>query len=437
MKFLKPTSRSVSPALTSASKLGGLLLSLSALASGCGPLPEESLPPESLSQTQEALRLAAPVTIHSDSYYGGASQTLQVGWYDIWDLTIGNDTLSSLRVPAGYRVTLYSDAYFSGATRSYTQDTVWVYDFNDLTSGVRVEKIEPYQAQAEKFAPRLRFDGSGHGYPMSAQTYYDTIVKTNSSARLENTNASTLGSGQIPTYYQVTSCGAQLRIKYWWFYGYQATCDGSNGAHNGDWEGVVVTLSEDQSRIAAVTYSMHGKSYTRLANRGGFSLEDSTHPVVYVGKNSHAAFFGQGGSSNTCLPMEEYRNNSTGTHLNSWSNLVSLDGDVDSTNWIAADRQGGFVWGNDGVSTHPTQNRASCSMNAADWSFEVNTRLYSQCKSGDRDDGTTCRVQCKSGYTDMGLTCHRWFPAHSYGQSTYGYDYTLPTSDLGLLRDDY
>ncbi|KFE67525.1 NPP1 family protein [Hyalangium minutum] len=414
------------------------MLSLSALASGCGPLPETSMPPESPSQAQEELRLAAPVTIHSDSYYQGLSQTLQVGWYDIWDLTIGNDTLSSLRVPAGYKVTLYSDAYFAGEQRVYTQDTGWVgLDFNDLTSGVRVEQIGSSYALAQRFAPRLRFDGSGHGYPMAAQTFYDTIVKTGSSSRLENTDASTLGTGQIPTYYQVISCGAQVRIKYWWFYGYQAPCDGTSGSHNGDWENVVVTLSEDQSRIAAVTFAMHGKSYTRLANRNGFSLEEGTHPVVYVGKNSHAAFFEQGGSSTSCLVWEEYRNNSTGLHLNSWSNLVSLDTEVDPSDWIAADRQGGFAWGRDGVSTHPTQSGPNCSMKAAEWSNDVPTWWHSQCKTGDRDDGSSCHVQCRPGYTDMGLTCTNWSTWSTYNQTLYSYGYTLPTSNVGLLTNDY
>lgn len=292
-------------------------------------------------------------------------------------------------------------------------------------------------ALVAKFAPRLRFDGAGHGYPMSAQTFYDADIVNHNTARLENNDVATLGTGTLPTYYQVTECGAQVRIKYWWFYGYQNTCDGVSGSHNGDWENVVVTLAEDRNSIAAITFSMHGHTYTRLAARDGFSLEDATHPVVYVAKNSHASIFEQGGSSTSCLPWEEFRNNGDGSHLDSWTRLVSLDSGTEP--WMIADRQGGFVWGPDGISNHPTTAPPSCTMNAADWTFDVPTWWHSQCKRGDRDDGTSCHTQCRPGYTDMGLTCTNWsiFSLDTYGQHIYGYDYKLPTSDLGLLTNDY
>ncbi|QDE94364.1 hypothetical protein BHS06_34410 [Myxococcus xanthus] len=292
---------------------------------------------------------------------------------------------------------------------------------------------EPLQS---KFAPRLRFDGSARGYPMSAQVFYDAAIVNPQQGIIQNTDASTLGTGTIPTYYQLIECGQQVRIKYWWFYGYQSACDEvGNGTHHGDWEDVTVTLSEDKSTIAAVTFSMHGKRYTRLASRGGFQVEDGTHPVVYVGKNSHAAHYKQGGSGglDNCLPWEEYRNNSTGTHLDSWMNLVNLDTDAEP--WMAADRIGNFVWGYNGVSTHPTRSGPSCRMNAAHWSFTVPTWWHSQCKTGDRDDGTSCHSACRPGYTDMGLTCTNWSitSLHTYRQHIYGYDYTLPTSDRGLM----
>jgi hypothetical protein len=291
-------------------------------------------------------------------------------------------------------------------------------------------------ALVARFAPRLRFDGNGHGYPMSAQTFYTAAVEHGQTARVENTDASTLGSGTLPTYYQVISCGSQLRIKYWWFYGYQNVCDGVSGSHNGDWEDATVTLSENTSSVAAVTFTMHGHAYTRLAARGGFDVEDSTHPVVYAAKNSHASIYTQGGSSTTCLPWEEFRNNTSGTHLDSWSKLVELAPGVEP--WMAVDKLGNFGWGSDGVGTHPMNNGPSCSMNAADWTFEVPTWWHSQCETGDRDDGTSCHSRCRSGYTDMGFTCTNWdiTSLDTYGQHLYGYDYTLPTSDVGLLTPD-
>ncbi|XXF78841.1 hypothetical protein P2318_03510 [Myxococcaceae bacterium GXIMD 01537] len=287
-----------------------------------------------------------------------------------------------------------------------------------------------------KFAPRLRFDGSARGYPMSAQVFYDGAVLTSRPTPLQNTDASTLGTGTLPTYYQVIECGQQqVRIKYWWFYGYQSACDPfGNGTHNGDWEDVTVTLSEDSSSIAAITFTMHGHTYTRLAARGGFSVEDGAHPVIYVGKNTHAAHYQQGGSGadDNCLPWEEYRNNSTGTHLNSWVNLVNLD--TGEEPWMVADRISDFPWGYDGVTTHPTRKGPSCRMTTATWSNDVPTWWHSQCKVGDRDDGSSCHAQCRSGYTDTGLLCSSW--SNTYSQYIYTYSYPLPTTNLGLLVDD-
>src|SRR5437870_2514349 len=80
------------------------------------------------------------VVIYVDADFQGGSQTLTPGRYDVEQLTIGNDQLSSLRVPEGWRVTLFSDARFSGMEKTFTSDTPWVGDdFNDYTSAVLVE----------------------------------------------------------------------------------------------------------------------------------------------------------------------------------------------------------------------------------------------------------------------------------------------------------
>jgi uncharacterized protein YkwD len=53
---------------------------------------------------------------------------------------IHNDTISSLKVPAGMKVTLYSDIHFQGKSKAFTQDTPYVGDdFNDIASSVIVE----------------------------------------------------------------------------------------------------------------------------------------------------------------------------------------------------------------------------------------------------------------------------------------------------------
>lgn len=81
--------------------------------------------------------------IYEHANFQGASVELGVGSYDIQALgAVGNDRVSSLRVPAGVRVTLWEHAGFTGRTKSFTGDTPWVGDdFNDITSGVAVEKV--------------------------------------------------------------------------------------------------------------------------------------------------------------------------------------------------------------------------------------------------------------------------------------------------------
>ncbi|MBO3458588.1 beta/gamma crystallin family protein [Aetokthonos hydrillicola Thurmond2011] len=80
------------------------------------------------------------VIVYDDSQYRGFAQTLDVGNYD-WG-QIHNDTISSLRVPDGMRVTLYSDTHFQGKSKTFTQDTPYVGDdFNDITSSIIVEGL--------------------------------------------------------------------------------------------------------------------------------------------------------------------------------------------------------------------------------------------------------------------------------------------------------
>ena len=276
-----------------------------------------------------------------------------------------------------------------------------------ISAGRRDEAL---QALVTKFAPRLRFDGSAPNYPMSAQVFYDAAVAKPQTGRVDNTDIASLSTGAIPTYTQATVCGAQVRIQYWFFYGHQPSCDGVSGAHSGDWERIMVTLREDRSQIAAVTYWTHGYYYTRLLERGHVPLEDSTHPVVFAGKNSHASFYNQGGVGEVCWPAwGEWRNNSNGAHIDTWNNLVSLAANAEP--WMSHDRKGDFrYWGDDGVSTHPTQAWPSCNMPAATWKTGLETWEHTDCEYGDTEALETCWDGWDSytkawtiGVTDRGL----------------------------------
>ncbi len=71
--------------------------------------------------------------------YLGRSQELAVGRYDLGQLSIGNDVISSVKVPSGWKVTLYQHGGFQGATKVLTADTPALPDFNDRTSSIVVE----------------------------------------------------------------------------------------------------------------------------------------------------------------------------------------------------------------------------------------------------------------------------------------------------------
>lgn len=79
------------------------------------------------------------VTVYADAHYAGASQTLAAGWYDLERLReVGDDAISSLKVPDGWRVTLYEHAGFRGRCRTVYGDSPDLRGFDDLASSLVV-----------------------------------------------------------------------------------------------------------------------------------------------------------------------------------------------------------------------------------------------------------------------------------------------------------
>ena len=83
------------------------------------------------------------IVIYEHANFQGASKSLGEGrYFDVNSLGIGNDRLSSLRVPQGMQVTLYEHANGTGRSKLFTQDTSYVGDdFNDITSSLKVENL--------------------------------------------------------------------------------------------------------------------------------------------------------------------------------------------------------------------------------------------------------------------------------------------------------
>jgi len=207
------------------------------------------------------------------------------------------------------------------------------------------------RALAEQFAPQLRFDKAAWTFPMSAQEYFDGTIETPYGGRLENTDVTSLttAGSEPPTYFKAFKVEDQVRILYWWYYGYQPGCwapfAGTEGVHDGDWEHVLVFLSEDLSHVVAVTYNQHSGWYTRLAQGGdsarflGASYDPGLelygdHPIVYVGKTQHGSYHNQGGSGDPnlggglsyCPYFDDWRNNEgrSWLWLDTQKNLKSL-----------------------------------------------------------------------------------------------------------------
>ena len=352
-----------------------------------------------------------------------------------------------------------------------------------------------------RFAPELRFtqDSASQGYPMSAQPFFDRLTKDSngypiampgdSPLGVENTDMSTLRGSSIPTYYmlRITSpqhdivkhfAGTQVRINYWWFYGYQHPCTriiggAYKGNHNGDWEHVTVILKEDRSAIAAISYYQHDGHYTRISvghgpctpagtgrcgGSGGFEM-DGTHPVVYVGRMAHGGYHdtnrwlpGADRSAPSKDPLQcayygDIRDpSSAADNFDSSRRLIDLDGDKEA--WLAKDRApAAWNWGPDGISNHPTQksplddeHRMSCEGHSFAW-FESDGCYKSECLAEDDQAAVDCLKECEHGYNNVGLTCNKGVAPWDwkiYGRLTgghsYNYRYTLPDYDAGLAR---
>lgn len=86
------------------------------------------------------------VTLYADDFYGTA-QKLTPGRYTFMDMGIGNNTLSSIQIPRGLRVTLFDSDHFDGASiqlrQSVGADFMKGKSFNDITSSLLIEVIQP------------------------------------------------------------------------------------------------------------------------------------------------------------------------------------------------------------------------------------------------------------------------------------------------------
>ena len=83
------------------------------------------------------------VTLYQDSDYRGTSRSFGVGRYNYTG--ISNDSLSSIRVPAGLKVILFEHGNFGGNRCVLVQDTPNMAGANDKISSFVVEELRTPQ----------------------------------------------------------------------------------------------------------------------------------------------------------------------------------------------------------------------------------------------------------------------------------------------------
>ena len=85
------------------------------------------------------------VTIYDQCNYGGRYKALAPGNYRTYQLGIGNDKLSSIRIPSGMKISLYEHDNYSGKSVTYTSNiSCLASDWNKQASSVVVESdIDP------------------------------------------------------------------------------------------------------------------------------------------------------------------------------------------------------------------------------------------------------------------------------------------------------
>jgi len=82
-------------------------------------------------------------TVYEHANFQGISKELLPGSYGIGGFGLPNDTLSSLKVDKGLKVTLYEHGDGTGRSKTFTSDAAWVGDdFNDITSNIKVELLK-------------------------------------------------------------------------------------------------------------------------------------------------------------------------------------------------------------------------------------------------------------------------------------------------------
>ena len=83
------------------------------------------------------------ITVFDDCNFNGSSATKTIGSYNMDTMGVGNDSISSIMVAPGYRVTVYEDNEKQGNSTTFTSDQECLYPgpWNDKISSFEVSRV--------------------------------------------------------------------------------------------------------------------------------------------------------------------------------------------------------------------------------------------------------------------------------------------------------
>ncbi|OBZ16443.1 Vps62-related protein [Bacillus sp. FJAT-26390] len=307
-----------------------------------------------------------PVTAYSNSPYGGLEQAFGVGDHDWAELQggVGNDSISSIRIAPGYKVTLYQNANFSGGTKVLTADAIYVGDFNDDVSSLKVEAISPLDATSvavpnnaysdaskrqllETFAPRIWMAQGEAYFPSSVEFTFPHVDRylNSSSGKYEIKTKTTLDpytlklpyfSGDLanaPIYaFWVEKDYNNVDMVFFQFSPYDLgkTVFGNEvGDHVGDWERITVRFAKfvdnntNYLKPVQVFYGAH--SFGTAYSWDEVTKVNQTHPVGYTAFGSHGMWKDPGTHVYQELVVTQLTDvTNQGTAWDTWNNVQAF-----------------------------------------------------------------------------------------------------------------
>lgn len=272
------------------------------------------------------------VIIYTDANYQGWGRELGVGSYN--DTGIGNDSLTSVIVPAGYRVTLYEDGNYKGNSVVLTSDSPGLDNFNDRASSIIVDRIAtkaPTLAELnqliQQVAPRIYLHPDDEYGPSSVEWFLQraTLKKNDgqsiraSSAPLpaggsddgvywlEGDSSARGGNlGSAVAYVNAKFHDGWLDLQFWFFYPYNGAGSANVtvvdiektikldplGQHGGDWEHVTCRVDPISRDVRAMYLAQHSGGV--WLGKGDIPRDGDGRIVAYSSRHGHASYSGTG-----------------------------------------------------------------------------------------------------------------------------------------------